>query len=302
MFGRRKSKRNQRGSRYKIINVELGAAQQRSKRIRLALKWGGSILAVVALFFGVWFGGQWGMRVGFYQNEKFSIQKIDIRTDGVMDPQQIRRWAGAEPGQNLFDTDLLRVKRDLEMVPQIKLAAVDRVLPDTLRIRVVERRPVAQVLLYRQGADGQLVRARYWVDDTGFIMPPLDQRVTKDEAAPPWLPMLMGLDQAELVPGRQVNTEPVRAALELIRQIDLSPMAGLAKLREINVTGRETMEVVTWKGARITFSQHGLDRQLHRWRQIFDLGRQHQRAIAAADLSIQNNLPVRWMLPARPSS
>ena len=48
MFGRRKSKRNQRGSRYKIINVELGAAQQRSKRLRLALKWGGSILRGLA--------------------------------------------------------------------------------------------------------------------------------------------------------------------------------------------------------------------------------------------------------------
>jgi cell division septal protein FtsQ len=302
MFGRRTTKRNQRGPRYELLNVELGAAQQRSKRIQQVLKWGGSILAVVALFFGVWFGGQWGMRIGFYQNEKFSIQKIDIHTDGVMDPQQIRYWAGSEPGKNLFDTDLLRVKRDLEMVPQVKLAAVDRVLPDTLRIRVAERRPVAQVLLYRQGVDGQLVRARYWVDDTGFIMPPLEQSVTKGEAAPQWLPMLMGLNQAELVPGRQVNTRPVRAALDLIRQIDLSPMAGLAKLREINVTGRETMEVVTWNGARIKFSQHGLDRQLRRWRQIFDLGRQHQRAIAAADLSIQNNLPVRWMLTARPSS
>ena len=97
MFGRRKSKRNQRGSRYKIINVELGAAQQRSKRIRLALKWGGSILAVVALFFGVWFGGQWGMRVGFYQNEKFSIQKIDIRTD----PKRLPHTDNPNPSSGL---------------------------------------------------------------------------------------------------------------------------------------------------------------------------------------------------------
>ena len=72
MFGRHKSKRNQRGSRYKIINVELGAAQQRSKRIRLALKWGGSILAVVALFFGVWL-------VSLVEEIKIILQKLVMK-------------------------------------------------------------------------------------------------------------------------------------------------------------------------------------------------------------------------------
>jgi hypothetical protein len=73
-------------------------------------------------------------------------------------------------------------------------------------------------------------------------------------------------------------------------------MAGLAHMRHIDVTGRETMEVITWQGATVRLSLRGLDRQLARWRQIHDLGRKHSRAIATVDLSIKNNLPVRWML------
>ena len=42
----------------------------------------------------------------------------------------------------------------------------------------------------------------------------------------------------------------------------------------------------------------GLNAQIQRWRQIHDLGRQHHRAVATVDLSIKNNLPVRWMHPS----
>ena len=94
-----------------------------------------------------------------------------------------------------------------------------------------------------------------------------------------------------------LESPQTRAALKLITSYDLSPMAGLAHLRQINVSGRETMRVVTWQGATVTLALHGLDRQISRWRQIHDLGRQHQRAISTVDLSIKNNLPVRWMMP-----
>ena len=50
------------------------------------------------------------------------------------------------------------------------------------------------------------------------------------------------------------------------------------------------LEVVTWQGGRMTL-RCTVWSTLSRWRQIHDLGRQHQRAIATADLSIKNNCP-----------
>ena len=295
MWGR-KRKRNRRGRKHTLINVKLPVQKARQQRVRMVAKTAGFLLGMAALFFGVWRGGEWLMQAGFYQNEQFAIRVIDIRTDGVIDPAQIRRWAGSQKGDNLFQMDLMRVKRDLEMVPMIESAAVDRVLPDTLRIRVTERNPVAQAVLYRQSVNGNLARKIFWVDQHGFVMEPLDPKLSLKKRSKKWLPVLVGVDQADLLPGRSINSPQVRAALELISRFDQSPMAGLAHMRHIDVTGRETMEVITWQGATVRLSLHGLDRQLARWRQIHDLGRKHSRAIATLDLSIKNNLPVRWML------
>jgi hypothetical protein len=99
-----------------------------------------------------------------------------------------------------------------------------------------------------------------------------------------------------------VDSPALRSALQLVSRFDLSPMAGLAHLRQIDVSDSRTLGVVTWQGARVTLGLNGLDAQLQRWRQIHDLGRQHHRAVATVDLSIKNNLPVRWVqTPARPA-
>ena len=152
---------------------------------------------------------------------------------------------------------------------------------------------------YKQQGDGELRRVRYWIDGNGVVIPPINPKLTTRDAPPKWMPLIMGLSQAELMPGREIESPQLSAALELIRQFDLSQMAGLAHLRQIDVSRRETLEVLTWQGGRMTLALHGLNRQLSRWRQIHDLGRQHQRAIATADLSIKNNLPVKWALASR---
>ena len=302
MWGR-KRKRNRRGRKHTLINVKLPVQKARQQRVRLVAKMAGFLLGVAVLFFGVWRGGEWLMQKAFYQPEHFAIHTIDIRTDGVIDPAQIRLWAGIKKGVNLFQMDLMRVKRDLEMVPQIKSAAVDRVLPDTLRIRVSERNPAAQVALYRQSANGKLELKIFWVDQYGFVMEPLNPKLAIKKRIKKKLPFLVGINQADLLPGRSIKSTQVYAALQLISRFDRSPMGGSALIWYIDITGRgETMKVKTWQNATERLYLHGLDRQLVRWYQIHDWGRKRNRAIRTLDLSIKNNLPVTWMLaPALPS-
>ena len=71
-------------------------------------------------------------------------------------------------------------------------------------------------------------------------------------------------------------------------------MAGLATLQQIDVSAMQTLQVRTWQGTQVTVGLYGLDRQLLRWRLILDYGKQHRRVPASIDLSIRNNLPVRW--------
>ena len=291
-------KRNRRQSRYRLLEVDLPVGKVRRQRMKAIVRWAGGLLGLAALFFGVWYGGAWVMRLGFYENEIFTVKIIDVRVRGIIQPTQLQKMAGVRTGENLFRVDLLRVKRDLELTPLIESAAVERVLPDTLRLRIVERRPIAQVVGFRQQPDGQLVRQVYWLDARGVVIPPIDPRLTVQNNQPKWLPLIVGIPTAKLLPGRTVGSPAVRSALQLVSRYDLSPMAGLAHLRQIDVSGRETLGVITWQGARVTLGLNGLNAQIQRWRQIHDLGRQHHRAVATVDLSIKNNLPVRWMHPS----
>jgi cell division septal protein FtsQ len=92
-----------------------------------------------------------------------------------------------------------------------------------------------------------------------------------------------------------VELSQIRAALRLLSDLDHSPMAGMVELQSINVAAPEILEATTSQGAQITFSLDQFDLQLRRWREISDQYRQWGKAITSLDLSVSNNLPVRWM-------
>jgi cell division septal protein FtsQ len=211
-------------------------------------------------------------------------------------------------GENLLALDLARVKRDLEMVPAIGTVSIERILPGTLRIRVTEREPIAQINVPRKSTNGPVEFVVYHVDADGYVMAPVDPRqriaplVQTDDA----LPVIYCPNQNELGPGRQINSRQGIAALSLISQFALSPMAGLVDLRRIDATSRDVIVVQTGQGSEVTFALQDLDHQLRRWRTIHDKGMAMGRNVASIDLAVSNNVPVRWLeanispAPAKP--
>jgi hypothetical protein len=153
------------------------------------------------------------------------------------------------------------------------------------------------VNLLRMRAGGDLEVAVYHVDAEGFVMLPLDprQRTTPLVQTDDALPRLQGFNQSDLQPGRRLDSPRVTAALNLLAQFAVSPMAGLADLREIDVSSPEVLVVRTGQGSEVTFGLRDLDRQLSRWREIHDLGLRMNRNVASIDLAVSNNVPVRWL-------
>ena len=283
-----------------MLDVKLRSDQVRAARLRTAtlslLLLGGTALGIGIL----WRAGEAALNVLVYQNSDFAIQHIDVQTDGVIAPDQLRRWSGVNPGQNLIGLDLAEVKRNLEMVPSIASVSIERVLPHTLKIRVAERHPVAQVNIPHLNAAGGIAFSDFQLDADGVVTQPLDPRVC---AAPPaqargQLPVIEGLNVYQLQPGHAVDLPQARAALQLISEFGRSPMAGLDGLRRIDVSAPGVIIVTTAEGGVITFGLQNLDQQLRRWREIYDLGRRNSRLIASADLAVGNNVPVRWMQTA----
>jgi cell division septal protein FtsQ len=246
----------------------------------------------------LWRVGEVALDAFVYDNADFAIQQVDVQTTGEIAPDQLRRWAGVKPGANLIGLDLAAVKRNLELQPLIDSVSVERVLPRTLKIRVTERQPIAQVNVPRaDGADGVAVSV-FQLDADGMVMLPLDPRmcVVPLEQVNSELPVITGMNAFQLRVGRRVELPVVQAALQLLVAFDQSPMAGLVDLRRVDVSGTGVLVVTTGQGGEITFGLAHLDLQLRRWRQIYDLGVRQQKTIAVADLAVANNVPVRWML------
>jgi cell division septal protein FtsQ len=288
--------KNRRHSRGHVLNVKLRSDQVRGNRIRLATSAFALVFGTLFGLYILWRSGEWALDKFVYENAAFSIRHVDVQTDGKIPVEELRRWAGIKPNQNLIALDLAAVKRNLELVSAIKSVSVERVLPGTLKIRVAEREPIAQVNVPRTDAQNGIAISVFQLDADGFVMQPLDPRLRLVPLArmnvP--LPVLTGLNVFQLQPGHRFDSPPVLAALSLISNFHHSSMAGLVDLQRVDVSSTRVVVVTTTQGSEITFGLDNLPQQLARWREIYDLGRRMNKTIASADLAVANNVPVHW--------
>jgi cell division septal protein FtsQ len=292
----RREQKNRRLHRGHLLDVKLRSDQVRATRTRLAAVAFGVIFGTVFGLYLLWRTGEWALDKFVYENSEFAIQNVDVQTDGVIAPDQLRRWSGVKLGANLIALDLASVKRNLELVSTIDSVSIERILPRTLKIRVMERKPVAQVNVPHADASGGISISVFQLDAGGFVMQPLDPRlcVVPLSQISEQLPVITGLNVYQLQPEYRVESPQVQAALQLIGVFDHSPMTGLVELRRIDVSSPQIIVVTTEQGSEITFGLEDLPQQLARWRQIYDLGQRNNKIIASADLAIANNVPVRW--------
>ncbi len=289
--------RNRRHGREHVLDVKLRSRQVRASRLRLGAVALSLACGTILGFYLIWHAGAWALNCLVYENKAFAIQQVDVQTDGVITPAQLRRWAGVKMGENLLALDLARVKRDVEMVPLVRSVAVERVLPGTVRIRVSEREPLAQVYVAQLRPEGGSQPAVLHLDSDGYVLSILDPRQRRDGVAPTndSLPLVTGGDPGGYIPGRQVDSPQVRAALKLIDVFSSSPMAAVLDLRTVDVSAPDILIARASDGSEVTFATQDLERQLRRWREIYDQGLKMNRALAVLDLSVTNYIPVRWL-------
>ncbi len=293
MFWNRKAKNRRLGREY-VLDVKLRSSQVRAARTRKVAYAGAVIFSIALSGYVLWRIGDWTMDRLVYQNQAFSIREIDLQTDGVIAIEQLRRWAGVKSGQNLFALDLARVKRNLELVPFIQSVSVERILPRTLRIRVCEREPIAQIMISRSRIGAGLEQVVYQLDSDGWVMPPLEppQRAPGQNLSPEPLPWLSGIKEVQV--GHPVDLPQAKAALQLIDAFDHSPMANVAELKKIDVSSAEVLVATTGQGGEVTFALTDFDQQLRRWWEIYDRGQKYGKAVATLDLAVSNNIPATW--------
>jgi cell division septal protein FtsQ len=257
-----------------------------------------TLFAAIAGLYLAWRASEGALNALLYENKAFAIQQIDVQTDGVIALDQLRRWTGVQPGQNLFALDLAGVRRNLELVSMVQSVSLEKVLPHTLRVRVVEREPLAQLNLPRPRPSGGIEMVPFYLDGEGYVLLPLTaaQCATATlNQAPDQLPVIQGFNSSEVQPGRRLESAQARTALQLLLAFERSPMQGLADVKKIDVSSPGVLVVQTGQGSEITFGLSALDQQLRRWQAVFEAAQRANKAIASLDLAVSNNIPASWL-------
>lgn len=200
---------------------ERGASASRSREgghLRRALAYfphiGKALLAIVTGLL-IFAGYRAAASASFFQARNIEINSTSRAS--ADDIKAVVRRAVAGPG--VWDADLNAISEELQRVPWVRSAVISRVLPDGLRVRVIERVPRAVV----RTSAGKLV----WVDTDAVVlgqMLPTDQMPTF---------FIRGLDETGTSVGRAMNRERMQKYEEILREWEA---AGLSeRVSEVNL-------------------------------------------------------------------
>jgi cell division protein FtsQ len=277
-------------SRQKQINILHTTTRKRhsQKQVVQVAVWCSLVLAmIVVVGASLHFGLEFALDRVLYTNPRYNLAKIEIEPRGHFTEGQIRQAAGLEPGQNLWTLNLRQITHDLEKLPYVSSAKVERHFPDTVSILIHERVPVVKI----DGLNIDLnTKETFYLDREGVVLKPRE-----DEEAP-LLPEIIGLtnSEVELEPGMKLDQTSLSRALQIMDSIDRSPLHTSIDIRTIDLSSPLSITMVTRQGMTIVFRLDYIDQQLQRLIQIVNYPDFQQRTISTVDLTPDSNVPVTF--------
>ena len=131
-----------------------------------------------------------------------SVREVRILGARHTSSNEVAAAAGLDGSDNLLRVSTASIAERAERLPWVRSAEVDRMLPGTVRVRVVERRPTLVLVV-----DGH----RWTVAADGMVL-------SEGEAAK-GLPVLAGVEVGGVEPGDSLRTEESVDALKAYRSL-----------------------------------------------------------------------------------
>lgn len=177
----------------------------------------------------------------------FEVRKVLVRGNHFLNEEKILAVADISLGVNIFKIETAVVTSNLKQVPMIKEAQVDRSLPSSVIITVVERVPLG-LLPSKEG----FIK----VDEAGVYL-------AKAGAGTPGLPVITGVQVDMTGPGQVFKSERLRSALDVISGL---PAGSAANFSEVHVDEDGQIIIYTTEGYQCRF---GLPQEIQEKGAIF---------------------------------
>lgn len=210
-------------------------------RLGAVLTWiGGGLAKVIPLGVGLLLLVL-GIRVCFGQlifSEYFNVDNVEIYRDNIPSILENFESYGIHSKTQIHQLDLKRLKQKiLDSHPEFKQVCVKRVFPNTLRIEIESRRPVAQIFLKKY----------YLTDGDGRILP------SPKNLADPGFPVIKGmeLEITELKVGKEYRSDRLQKALALIEAIEATQAVQLSQVAAIDIVDNKSLDFYLRSGIQV---------------------------------------------------
>lgn len=124
-----------------------------------------SVLLPLGLFFLILFGLGILLMIAYRSftfSEFFSLKRVEVEGISQIPRDEVEKIVRAEViGVGVWNSDVDLIKHQLEKNPLVKTAVVTKKLPDTLRVKIVERKPFLIV---------QISQGYFWIDDESKLL------------------------------------------------------------------------------------------------------------------------------------
>ncbi|MGA7244328.1 MAG: FtsQ-type POTRA domain-containing protein, partial [Terracidiphilus sp.] len=157
---------------------------------------------------------------------------------------------GEDVGRNIFFVPLAERRKQLEQIPWIEHATVMRLLPDQIRISVVERKPIA---FLRQGSQVGLV------DANGVLLTEPPAMMAQHHYS---FPVVTGIDDRDPVASRRVRMDVYQ---HLLSELESNGQHLSDQISEIDLSDPEDARVLMPEQGADILAHFGADHFLERY-------------------------------------
>jgi len=173
----------------------------------------------------------------------------DITFEGCRNvtPKELMKAADVMPGRNIFDMDLEQLAQQLKASPWVKDVILKRVFPNRLKIRIIERVPVA--MAYQEKL--------FLVDKEGVLFKEVAPGDNRD------MPIITGLSPS------QPNTQLIKEAFILLDTAEQTGALAKNLISEVHLDGNDGFVIYTLEQAMpILLSSRDCKRKLELFARI----------------------------------
>jgi cell division protein FtsQ len=186
---------------------------------------------------------------------------------------------GADIGKNIFFIHLSDRRKELEQIPWIKSATVMRVLPDRIRVSVVERTPIAFV---REGQQIELV------DGDGVLLTMSAEGMTQHHYS---FPVVTGIDPRDAAASRKTRMAVYQ---RLVSELDSTGQNISRQISEIDLTDPEDARVTMQDDPTLLhFGDEQFLARYQRYKAHIGEWRQQYPQLAAMDLRYDSQVVLK---------